>query len=216
MQLFLDAEGSSTLYATLDLSIDPLMSPPPFSLLLTNTGLFYSATLPITFLCLFSLLLIPSFLKGEGTHEDIASAAYCYLLQGFGIFLMTLGGLPTISAVLGRLSLPPSTYLALLLLFIGGGLIYLWHDYTVSQIDERARRIPFTIYFHTLKLLGFLITTFSILSILLIPLLKNTEIHRNWWVLPLTLLLYGLLLSWATRVVEPPPPPSRGKRSGRK
>lgn len=193
-----------------------MMSPLPFSLLLTNAGVFYSATLPITFLCLFSLLLIPSFLKGEGTPKDIASAVYSYLLQGFGIFLMTLGGLPTISAVLGRLSLPPSTYLALLLLFIGGGLIYLWHDHSVSQIDERACRIPFTIYFHTFKLLGFLITSLSLLSILLIPLLKNTEVSGNWWVLPLTLLLYGLLLSWATRVVEPSPPPFRGKRSGRK
>lgn len=175
------------------------MSLAPLASIFGNTGIFYGVVLPLLTLLTFALLLIPSLAGSTRNAEGAAKAVYCYLAQFVGILLMTLGSLPTVYAVLAGTALPTPTYLALLGIFAAGGLTFLWHDALVQSIPAGVRGVPFSIYFFTLKFLGTLAILLSALTLLLVPTLVQTGLPPNFWVMPVTILLYGLLIAWFTR-----------------
>lgn|SRR3989338_8341028 len=163
-------------------------------------GIFYGLILPFMLLQIITLLFIPSIvLGGGGKVFSVGKAIYCYLLQSVGILLMTLGGLPAIYGVLARQSYDSTTYLALLIVFAVGGFTFLWHDHLARTVDGTARAVPHAIYLFTFKMLGYLMSMLSGISLLLTILLGSQNPTAEWWVMPTILLFFGLLLTWCTR-----------------
>jgi hypothetical protein len=111
---------------------------------------------------------------------------------------MTAGGLPAVYAVVAHQILASNTYLGLLILFIIGGVTYLWHDAIISDIDLVSKSIPGSLFFYTWKFIGLIVTLFAGLSFLLEWLLNANSHPEGWWVVHLVMLLYGLLISWFT------------------
>ncbi len=177
---------------------------PPFMLTTTiselfgSAAVFYGLLLPVFTAILLCLLLIPAFLKGARIVES-GRAAYCVLAEGFGILLMAFGGLPTLASVLARVSLPPMTYASLLFTFVVGGLVFLRHDHLLHRLDPAARLIPQTIALYTWRAVGLLLSMLGFLYLLIFVLMtQGATPATNWWALPCTILLFGLLLLWAT------------------
>lgn len=170
------------------------------SALFSMVGVVYGLVVPLVILHLVAMLFIPVMVSGTGAKVmSSGRAIYCYLLQALGILLMTIGGLPAVYGVLAREPYDSSTYLALLIVFSAGGLTFLWHDHLAHTVDSASRSVPHAIYFFTFKVIGYLLTLLSAVSLLLTMLLGTQDPRGNWWVMPVLLLFYGLLLSWCTR-----------------
>lgn len=166
-------------------------------------GIFYGLVMPLLVLHIFALFFIPSLLK-EGTSNvtEIGKAAYCYLAELLGLLLLTIGGLPTMYSVLAGRPLSDAKYVALLLIFAVGGLIYLWHDSLVESVNASARKVPSALFFFTVKLIGFLAVTFSALSLLLTIILQQGPLPQDWWVMHTVVFIYGVLIWWCTSFDE--------------
>ena len=168
--------------------------------------MFYGLTLPIGILLLITVLFVPSLAHSAGVKPmALGKAVYSYLLQATGILLMTLGGLPALYSVVARTQYEASAYLGLLVLFACGGFTFLWHDHAARDLEPAARAVPHAIYLFTFKMMGYVLTLLSILSLVLTILLGMPS-EPNWWIMPTLLLLDGLLLSWCTRDQKAPSP----------
>lgn len=168
------------------------------------------ALLPAVGAVLLALILVPSLLLPGARPSACAKAAYCYLLQAGGIVLMTAGGLPAVYGVLEKFSLgienfSARMYLALLILFACGGSTFLWHERIAERIDDASKKIPALLFWYTFKLLGYVLTLTSGLSLFLTMLLSRPPLSPTWWTASLVTLLYGMLLSWCTRTPAPAP-----------
>ncbi|OGJ56111.1 hypothetical protein A2706_02205 [Candidatus Peribacteria bacterium RIFCSPHIGHO2_01_FULL_51_35] len=185
------------------------------SALFSGVGMFYGLTLPIGILLLITVLFVPSLAHSAGVKPmALGKAVYSYLLQATGILLMTLGGLPALYSVVARTQYEASAYLGLLVLFACGGFTFLWHDHAARDLEPAARAVPHAIYLFTFKMMGYVLTLLSILSLVLTILLGMPS-EPNWWIMPTLLLLDGLLLSWCTRDQKAPSPfkaPAKGKK----
>jgi hypothetical protein len=167
-------------------------------------GIWYAAFLPGLLLPIFALLFIPSMLTPGARPAGIAKAIYCYVLLTFGIVLMTVSGLPAMYAVLEKLlfaqdRFTTEIYVALLLIFAAGGLTFLWHETIAATVDEPSRRVCAALFWFLFKMLGYLLMVIAGLSFFLTMLLVREPFTGAWWIMPLLLFLYGLLLSWVTR-----------------
>jgi len=170
----------------------------PLSMLFGSIGVFYGILLPVLVVQIMALFFMPCLLNRAGKPEEIGKAVFCYMVQGFGIVLMALGGLPTIFSVLARQSLPTATYAGLLFVFAAGGLAFLWHDYLARGLDPAARAVPAAICHYSWRFVGFVLTVLSTLSMVLRMLLGSTLLYEGWWVMHTVVLLFGLILLWAT------------------
>jgi hypothetical protein len=110
-----------------------------------------------------------------------------------------LGGVPALYSVLAGQDYTSTTYLALLIVFGTGGFTFLWHDNLIQKIDEASKAVPQAIYLYTFKFLGYLASLLATLTLLLTMLLGATTPITSWWVMPVIVLAYGLLLLWCTR-----------------
>lgn len=164
-------------------------------------GLFYGLILPILIVELLALVLIPSLLRTGAKPKATMEALYCYLMLGVGVLLMTIGALPTVYSVLAGITYTSETYIALLLVFASGGAVFLWHDNHVRTIDSASQAVPAALYFYLFKIIGRLLTLLAAISLSLNIILGETTLP-GWWITPLVILLYGLLLSWCTREEE--------------
>src|SRR3989344_1694294 len=163
------------------------------------TGIVYGLVLPLLVLHVIAMLFIPGLAASGVKVMELGKAIYCFLLQALGILLMTLGGVPAMYGVLAREPYESTTYLALLIVFSAGGLTFLWHDHLARTVDAPSRAVPHAIYFFTFKVLGYLLTLLAAVSLLLTMLLGTADMTGKWWIMPVILLGYGLLLSWCTR-----------------
>jgi hypothetical protein len=154
--------------------------------------------LPIMLTFIFTMLFLPSVLPAGSKPLSAAKALYSYLMQGFGVALMTIGALPALHSVLSNAQTSTSTYIGLLVLFAVGGLVFLLHEHLALSVDEPSRSIPHAVYFFVLKAFAFVVTVGGALGLILAMLFgyANTP---TWWVTPALLLGYGLLLSFCTR-----------------
>lgn len=165
--------------------------------------LLYVVLLPLALLHVLALLIIPSILAGAKVGGAL-KAIYCYLLQAVGISLMTAGALPAVYGVMEKFAIgaerfSAEMYLALLILFAAGGLTFLWHERMADQVDDGSRKVPALLFWYAFKLLGYFLILGSAISFLLTMLLSNGGLPSTWWISPIVILLYGLLLSWCTR-----------------
>lgn len=169
------------------------------------SGMLDALLLPLLILQLFALVFIPSLLGSGARPFAVGKAVYSYLLQTIGIVAMSLGGIPALFAVLEKLTTgyeryATQDYIALLIVFTAGGLTFLWHERTAQTIDEPSRRVPAALFWFTFKLLGYLLMLLSALSFFQTMLLAPQSENGAWWIMPLLLFLYGVLLSWCTRL----------------
>ncbi len=168
-------------------------------------GLLYALILPILLLQLLAFLFIPSILTAGARSLSVGKAIYSFLMQGLGIIMMSMGALPSLfsvlsSQVVGAAAFSTNTYLGLLIVFAVGGLIFLMHEHLARTIDEPSRAIPYAIYFFTFKIIGFVATLFGCLTLLLSMLFGVASITPGWWIMPVIILVYGLILSYCTRL----------------
>lgn len=161
-------------------------------------NIFYGLLVPVMLVQFLSLIFIPSLIRG-GDPKKVAEAVYCYTMQSFGVLLMTAGALPTVVSVLAGMQMAGSTYFTLLVVFAAGGIMFLWHDNAVRCIDPAARQVPGAIFLYMFKIIGYIIVLLWGLS-LFTTLMSGSIKEEGWWILPLVMVLYGLLLSWCTRV----------------
>ncbi|MFH0770573.1 MAG: hypothetical protein V1926_04305 [Candidatus Peregrinibacteria bacterium] len=191
----------------------------PLAAIFSTVGLFYGMIIPFIVILLLVAFLIPSLLVPGTKAGAVLKATVCYLMMGIGVLLMTIAVLPTIASVFAGISYPSGTYVGLLILFLTGGFVFITYDRAVATVDPLSRSVPFLIYFSAFKIIGRVTVVLAFLSIVLTFSIGNAQ-EQGWWLLPVTALLYGLLLTWCTRekaksapVVRPPlpvmPPPAK-------
>lgn len=180
------------------------MSPITTTAMFQSVGIFSGFMLPIAVLVLFIILVIPGLSRAGTNPMSLALAAYGFLAEALGIILMTAGGLPAVYAVVAHQTLASNTYLSLLILFIAGGITYLWHDAMLRKVDPVSKAIPESLFFYAWKFIGLVVTLFAVLSFILDALAGSTMHREGWWIVYIVMLLYGLLLSWFT--LKPTPP----------
>lgn len=174
------------------------MDASPLASLVSSTGLFYVLFLPLMAIQLFALLAIPGMLKPGVRASEVGKALLAFSAQTVGILLMTVGGLPTAYTVLASQPLSSGTYTALLFIFAIGGLTYLWHDAALRHIDPAAKSVPQMIFGCAWKFVGLLIVLCSLLSLLLRLALEAGSLSPGWWIMHLTFIVYGLILTYAS------------------
>ena len=129
--------------------------------------------------------------------KGVSDAIYCYAMHAVSVILMTIGALPTVFSVFSGIAYTGRTYIALLLVFACGGLLFLIQDAAVRELDKASKAVPEAIYMTTIKFIGNLLALLSTLTIFLSIVLASFS--PGWWVTPFVILLYGLLLSWCTK-----------------
>ncbi|MDD5623568.1 MAG: hypothetical protein PHI23_02575, partial [Candidatus Peribacteraceae bacterium] len=67
----------------------------------------------------------------------------------------------------------------------------------VQEMESASRAVPQAVFVAIVKTIGHLITVLTALSLVVAFALGNTT--AGWWVMPVILLLYGLLLLWCTK-----------------
>lgn len=165
--------------------------------------LFTFVLVPLGVLLGLSVALIPCLLSPGARVGSAMKALYCYVLQTVGVAMMTTGALPAIYGVLEKFStggerFSAETYLALLILFSVGGIVFLWHEQAAERVDDASRRVPALLFWYTFKTIGNLLVLAGILSLLFTMLLTQPLVGA-WWITPVVTFLYGLLVSWCTK-----------------
>ncbi len=183
------------------------MSPISTTAMFQSVGIFSGFLLPIGVLLLFVVLVIPGLSREGMKPEQLARATYGYLAEALGIILMTAGGLPAMYAVIAQQSLDSNTYLGLLILFIIGGVTYLWHDAKLAKVDAISKSIPSALFFYSWKFIGLIIVLFTSLSFVLELLVNTGNQTAGWWNVYAVMCAYGLILTWFTKTPARAPMP---------
>ncbi len=173
------------------------MFPSSLDALFQNVGLPYGMLLPVAVVSLLALVALAGIMRG-GNAWDIAYATYCYFAEAIGIILITTGSLPVLLAVLTGQLLSSDTYIGLLFVFAIGGILFLWHDTKLRAIDASAKVVPGALFFFSWKLIGLLLASFALLSLILSVVIETIQLQSA--VMHVTVLLYGVVLSWFTQV----------------
>ncbi|MCA9370814.1 MAG: hypothetical protein KC680_02530 [Candidatus Peregrinibacteria bacterium] len=169
----------------------------PLSTIFGFIGSFYGLVLPLATLFFLTVLFLASMSVPGAKPKSVGEAIYTYLMHAVSVLLMTIGALPTIFSVFAGVPYTGRTYIALLLVFACGGLLFLMQDQEVRKLDSASKAVVEAVYMTTLKVIGNLMAILSAISIFLSIVLASFQ--DGWWVTPFVLLLYGLLLSWCTR-----------------
>lgn len=180
------------------------MADNPLATVFGTVGVVYGLLVPLILITLFAFFLTASQLSTDAKPRAVAKAMYCYVLMGIGLLLMTIAAIPTVASVLAGESYSNATYLGLLILFAGGGIVFLQQDKMARRIDSASRLIPSLIYLYTVKLIGTVAVLLSGLSIILTLVLGTAE--AGWWIMPITIFLYGFILAWSTHTPQPAGP----------
>lgn len=168
------------------------------SAMFSFVSVFYGVVVPLLILQSLALLFIPSMMKSGAQPRQVGEAIFCYTMQSLGILLMTAGALPTLVSVLAGVELAGTTYFTLLVIFAAGGILFLWHDNAVRDINEASRAVPGAIFQNMFKMIGYVIVLVWILS-LFTSLMNGVPSEIGWWIMPLVMIIYGSLLAWCTR-----------------
>jgi hypothetical protein len=164
----------------------------------TLTILGYAVVIALSLSAVFALLLIPSLLPPGARPGAAAKALFCYFMQFIGIALMTLSGLPAVIGVAMGIGYPHQSYLALLMIFAIGGLLFLWYENRQGSLDPISSAVPHLLFHYTLKFTGFLTSLLAALTLLAVLLFPPPNLLGSWWIIPLIIFFYGVFLSWCT------------------
>lgn len=169
----------------------------PLTFFLSPIGVFYSVTVPFLLLLIFSLILLASASVPGAKTGKVALAAFHYIMQGIGVVLMTVGAIPTLVSVLGGPPYPGRIYMSLLWVFLAGGALFLWHEQCTQKIERASVAVVHALFITTVKTIGYAVSLFSALSLLITIALG--QYRPNWWVSPVILFLFGVLLFWSAK-----------------
>lgn len=171
-------------------------APVSLSTMFQEVGLSYGWSMPVFLLVGLALLTI-AVSHDTGKPSQKLRVLYCHMMEFLGVLLMTAGALPALYAVFSMQPLSQIAYVGLLLVFAAGGLLFLWHDARLQEIEANARETADALFLNVWKLTGVLVVVFTGLSLLL-RLMLSTGNNDAWWVMHLTMFLYGLVLCWFT------------------
>jgi len=146
-------------------------------------------------LIVFLLLVKP--MSESKSPTKFGKAIFSYVMMTIGVILMSLSAIPTTISVLSSTAFNPEVYLSLLLVFAMGGLMFLWNDYRLREIDEKTKAIPGVMYFFVMKAIGQLSLVLAVLYLTLTIVLGDIG-TPGWWSIPLTIALYGIVMSVLT------------------
>lgn len=170
----------------------------PLSLLFDSQMLFLQALVGTMLVVVFTMLMLPSILRAGSKAEEVAKAAYGYIAQTIGIFLMTVSGLPAFYAAFGYANYSNGVYAGLLTVFAVGGILYLWQDDKMRHVDPASRLLPQVIFIHLWKLIGLVAMLAAGISCAFFLFTNTQTLSSGWWIMYAGLFLYGLLISWLT------------------
>lgn len=172
----------------------------PLTFFLSSIGVFYSVMVPSLLLVLLAVILLVSTSTPGAKAGLVMRASFHYIMQAIGIVLMTVGAIPTLTSVLGGPPYPGRVYMSLLWVFLVGGALFLWNEQCTQKIEHASLTMVHALFVTTVKTIGYVVALFSGLVLLIqIALGQYTE---HWWVSPVILLLYGILLFWSARESE--------------
>lgn len=169
----------------------------PLSTIFGFIGSFYGLVVPLLTVFFLTVLFMACLAVPGAKPKHVGEAIYSYLMHAVSVMLMTIGALPTVFSVFAGVAYTGRTYIALLLVFACGGLLFLMQDQEIRKLDGASKAVVEAVYMTTLKIIGNLMAMLSAISIFLSIVLASFQ--PGWWVTPFVLLLYGLLLSWCTR-----------------
>ncbi len=169
----------------------------PLTTIFGFVGSFYGLVVPLATIFFLAVLFLAALSVPGAKAKQVGEAVYCYLMHAVSVLLMTIGALPTVFSVFAGVAYTGRTYIALLLVFACGGLLFLMQDQATRSLEAASRAVPEAIYMTTLKIIGNLLALLSAISLFLSIALASFS--PGWWVTPFVLLLYGMLLSWCTR-----------------
>lgn len=184
-------------YANNRTSLRHVMFPSSLDALFQNVGVPYGMLLPVAVVALLALVALAGIMRG-GNPWEIAYATYCYFAEAVGVILITTGSLPVLLAVLTGQLLDSETYVGLLFVFAVGGILFLWHDAKLRGVEASAKAVPGALFFFTWKLIGLLLASFALLSLILSIVIETIQVQSL--VMHVTVLAYGLVLSWFTQM----------------
>lgn len=162
-------------------------------------GLFYAVLIPLVFVQVMALVFIPSMMSNGAKALHVGKAIFCYAMQGLGVVLMSISGLPAVYSVLIGAPLMGNMYLGLLIIFAIGGFLFLRFEHKAANIDDASRLVPYALFFYTVKFVGAVAVVGSLLSLTFSMLTLGTLMMPGFWITPTLFLLYGLLLSACTK-----------------
>lgn len=169
----------------------------PLSTIFGFIGSFYGLVVPLVTLFFLVILFLASLSVPGAKPKSVGEAIYCFTMHAVSVLLMTIGALPTVFSVFAGVAYTGRTYIALLLVFAFGGLLFLIQDQAVRSLDSASKSVVEAVYMTTLKIIGNLVALLSGISLFLSIVLASFS--SGWWVTPFVTLLYGLLLSWCTK-----------------
>jgi hypothetical protein len=162
-------------------------------------GLFYAVLIPLVFVQVMALVFIPSMMSSGAKALHVGKAIFCYAMQGLGVVLMSISGLPAVYSVLIGAPLMGNIYLGLLIIFAIGGFLFLRFEHKASNIDDASRLVPYALFFYTVKFVGAVLVVGSLLSLTFSMLTLGNLMLPDFWIIPTLFLLYGMLLSACTK-----------------
>ena len=172
----------------------------------------FGLVLGVVVVQLVIFLLLSKLLEDSKNPQNEGGAILGYTMLAVATVLMSVSAiLATISIMGGTLTFASSTYFALVLIFAVGGLLYLWNDHRLHEIPESAKKVPRVIFFYSIKAIGQLSIVLSALYLCTSIVLQNA-ITREFWSIPITLLLYGSVLCILTKQEAPKKKPARKKK----
>lgn len=169
----------------------------PLATIFGFIGSFYGLVIPLLIIFFLTVLFLASLAVQGSTPRLIGDAIYAYCMHAASVLMMTIGALPTVFSVFGGVAYTGRTYVAFLLVFLCGGILFLVQDQAIRTLDSASKAVIEAIYTTSLKIIGNLLALVSGVSLFLHMILSSTQ--EGWWVTPFVLLLYGLLLSWCTK-----------------
>ncbi len=169
----------------------------PLTTIFGFIGSFYGLVLPLGTVLFLTVLFMACLSVSDAKPKDVGEAIYTFALHAISVLLMTIGALPTVFSVFAGVAYTGRTYIALLLVFACGGLLFLMQDQEIRSLNAASKSVIEAIYLTTLKVIGNVVALLAAISIFLSIVLSSFQ--PGWWVSPFVLLLYGMLLSWCTR-----------------
>ena len=169
----------------------------PLTTIFGFIGSFYGLVLPLGMIFFLAVLFMASMHVPGAKPKGVGDAIYTYALHAMSVLLMTIGALPTVFSVFAGVGYTGRTYIALLLVFACGGLLFLMQDQEVRTLDNASASLIEAVYMTTLRIMGNVIALLSAISLFLSLVLGSFQ--QGWWVTPFVLLMYGFLLAWCTR-----------------
>lgn len=165
--------------------------------ILTFMQTVFGLIIGVVVIQLLIFLLLAKAIGDSQNPREVGSAIFGYIMLAIGVILMSLSAITALMGLLGETTFNTEVYLSLVLVFAIGGLLYLWHDYRLREIPQKIKSVPETIYFFAIKTIGQLSLVLAILYLSLSITLTSGQPER-WWSMPLSILIYGLFLTWIT------------------